>query len=142
MNVHVAGQDRSGDLGADITREAEALAARDDAPEFLKYPHSAVFLNSSRDDAQFIDRLTSLLLAKTGTSARSFWIPRRPGLLGGLMAGLKRALWKVLRYQHERMSFQQNVVNLQISATLEFLREEYLRRIEELEDELRALRQQ
>ena len=84
----MAGQDRSAGLGAEIARDAEVLAARDDAPEFLKYPHSAVFLNSSRDDAQFVDRLTSLLLAKTGTSPRDFWIPRRPGLLGGLMAGL------------------------------------------------------
>jgi hypothetical protein len=40
-----------------------------------------------------------------------FDIPRRPGIFGAMMTGFKKVLWKLLRYQHDRIAFRQNLIN-------------------------------
>jgi hypothetical protein len=139
MKLHVAGRDRSEDLGHQVTGEARRLAARDDAPEFLDYPFSAVSLNSSGSGAEYLDRMLNLLTDKTGVSTEPFYIPRKPGPLGTLAAACKRLLWKVFRYQHDRVVFQQNMINLQLTAAIEFMHKEHSKETAALRERIAEL---
>jgi hypothetical protein len=62
-------------------------------------------------------------------------IARRPGFMGALMQRSRLFLWKLLRYQHNRIVTRQNLVNTQLTATLEFQLEE-IRRLRSRVDEL------
>ena len=69
-----------------------------------------------------------------------FNVPRRKGPAGMLGGWVRALLWRVLRYQHERMALQQNTINELIAAAVEFERQrrrretgELRRRIEQLE---------
>lgn len=140
VKIQVAGTDRSEALSAEVAAEARALAMRDDAPEFLKYPFSAVFLNTSKSGAEYLDRMLSLLTDKTGVSNEPFYVPRKPGLVGNLSAAFKRVLWKLFRYQHDRVAFQQNMINLQLTAAIEFMHAERKKEVAALKREIAALK--
>ena len=139
MRVHLANRDRTADIGRQVTDAAVEMAARKDAPEYLPLPHSAVLLASSENGSVYLDRLVSLLMAKTGASTSDFYIPRRPGFVGVVQARFKALLWRLLRYQHERIALQQNMINFQLAASIEFIREEQRRKIREIEDRIAAL---
>ena len=66
-----------------------------------------------------LDRWLALLRAHGSIRTEDFAIPARPGAAGRVMGGLKRGLWKLLRYQHERTAVQQNAVNFQLALALE-----------------------
>ncbi len=139
MKLTVAGKDRSGDFGQSIADSAKARAKSKDAPEFLTAECSALSLLSAEDDRDFLNRFTQLLLENYGVNTLDFYIPRGPGLRGAIVARCRRLLWKLLRYQQDRIVFQQNVINMQHTAAVEFMQEQHDREIAELRSRISSL---
>lgn len=139
MKIWAAGADRSGDLGQQVEAAAAALANHPGAPPPLETFHSSLILREAVDEADYNRKLVDLLVLKSGGSTADFYIQRRPGLLGAVTAGVRRALWKVLRYQHERVIGQQNAVNTQLTVALQFLHDEYTRELADLRGRVAAL---
>ena len=139
MKIQVANQDRTADLGA-VLRQQAAGRQPVGLPPRLAPQHSALALRDARNTAEFQDLLVNLIRIRRGITTADFPIPRKPGWKGGLLAGIRKFLWKLLRYQHDRMAFQQNVLNELLIGALEFERGQRLaetgalrRRIEALE---------
>ncbi|MGD9611943.1 MAG: hypothetical protein AB7V22_03490 [Kiritimatiellia bacterium] len=138
MHLTVAGKDRSADLGRQVAAAAARLQATASigalAPE-----HSALSLRESSDGADYLRRLVGLLRLRHGLRTTDYYAPRAPGLRGRLSATLKKFLWKLLRYQHDRMAFQQNLVNELAIAALEFQQGHLDGELAELKARLAAL---
>ena len=136
MRLIVAGQDRTADIGAEISRRA---ARHQGALSPWSAQDSALSLKASRDRADYLNRFGKLLRLRYAVSTESFPIPGKPGVAGSLMKKLKGVLWKLFRYQHDRMAFQQNVINELVISGLDFQRETSCQTIRDLEDRIKAL---
>ncbi|MFA5042686.1 MAG: hypothetical protein WC381_07295 [Kiritimatiellia bacterium] len=133
MKLSVAGQDRTQDLGIDLRRRAEAMkrspAGRKLAP--LPPEIGALALARAGSDAEYMERLIRLIGYRDAVDTLDFDIPRKPGLTSLIMPRLKAFLWKLLRYQHDRIVFRQNLINTQLTSALEF---EFAQRRRETDD--------
>ena len=122
MKLSIAGQDRTRDLGQALRQQAEAIecgaASRKLAP--LPSEISALALARAKSDAEYMDHLIRLISYRDAVATLDFDIPRKPGLAGLIMTRLKAFLWKLLRYQHDRIVFRQNLINTQLTSALEF----------------------
>lgn len=119
MNITVAGKDRTGDLGVAVAAEAARLKSAG-AIGALSPQHSALVLKASLDREDYQRRFIGLLQLRHGLRTTDYFIPRGPGLRGKTAVALRSLLWKLLRYQHDRMSFQQNMLNELTFDALEF----------------------
>ncbi|MEI6971337.1 MAG: hypothetical protein WCL44_07430 [bacterium] len=138
MRLIVANTDRSADLGQQVSAAAKTMVAsvpKDELPGVT----GVLSLRSVKTEAEYMDKLTTLLVERSGVAAVDFHVPRKQGVMGAVSAAVKTFLWKVLRYQHDRMAFQQNCVNFQLTASVEFLRAEYERKIKALEQRVAEL---
>ncbi|MBN1674714.1 MAG: hypothetical protein JXR37_26960 [Kiritimatiellae bacterium] len=145
MKLVIAGKDRSADLGPELAAAAAQRAAPELADRLRR--HEAVLgLRSAPSQAAYLETLIDLLRVRHHADTGPFAIPTRPGLAGRVQASVKRFLWKLLRYQHDRMVFQQNAVNTGLTYALELQHELHQRelaaltqRVEEVEGRLREL---
>jgi hypothetical protein len=96
-------------------------------------------LLQARNEEEFLTHLLAKLRTESGLHASALTPPTRPGPLGHLQGAIRRFLWKLLRYQHDHMAFQQSAINSQTAAALEFLRAEYQRDLDRLSQRLAAL---
>lgn len=138
MKITIAGRDRTDDLGPVLRTQAEAMARGDTICQPAKLPDeiSALALSRTTSAEDYLSELTRLLRYREGVDALSFHIPVRPGRCGRLLGRVKQGLWKLLRYQHERMAFRQNLINAQLTSALEF---EIVQRRQETDDLKRRL---
>jgi hypothetical protein len=134
----VAGKDRSGDLGRAVAADAARLQASGDVGA-LSPEHSALVLKAAADRADYLRRYVDLLRQRHGVRTADFYVPRRPGWVGWVAGSVKPLLWKLLRYQHDRIAFQQNAVNELAIDALEFQREELERDLADLKRRMAAL---
>lgn len=140
MKITVAGKDRSGDLGRDVAAVADRLAAAPGGIGTLAPDHTALRLKRSRDFDEYVFHFVELLRMRHGVRTSDYYIPRGPGWRGRIAVAVKTVLWKLLRYQHDRLTLQQNLINeLEINA-VEFQRDrlnqelaDLKRRVAELE---------
>jgi hypothetical protein len=139
MFISVAGKDRTADLGAQLQAAARAVAGRAHAPRQLEDIFTALSLREAKSDVEYLDRLVTLLWHKTGVATVGFYMPRRPGPLGWLTAQVRTLLWKALRYQHDRVAYQQNMINTQFTVALEFLHAHYRQEIAALKQRVAEL---
>jgi len=142
MKLFIAGADRNLDLGLEISEQAGTMVAekkKDELPIFLEHGDSVLSLRAAGSESEYLDKLVTLLLSRAGVGTYDFYVPRKPGLIGNLAAFLKKALWKLLRYQHDRIAFQQNSINIQLTSNAEFMRAEYNRKIMALEKRIAEL---
>jgi len=125
-HIKIAGDDRTQDIlsGADATPPSADPAA---------------LLLQARNEAEYLSQLLSKLRTESGLRTTALNPSTRPGPLGRLQGALRRFLWKLLRYQHDHMAFQQSAINTQTAAALEFLRTEYRRDLDRLAERLDAL---
>jgi hypothetical protein len=131
MKLTINGADRSGELGATPPQPEVAASARR--------------LQQPADEAAYLDELIRQLQQRNVVNLEPFQIPRRSGWLGALTAKVRTKLWRLLRYQHEHVTAQQNDINQLLAAALEFEHRAHQRevaaltkRIEELERKLAA----
>ena len=139
MQVIVAGRDRTAELGPYLKKQAVLMARRPEAPEQFPDNVTALSLREAASDADSLDRLFRLVWQRTGLATADFYVPRRAGIAGRLMAGLRTFLWKVLRYQHDRMAHQQTLVNTQLALTLELMHARHKQEMAELRERLRQI---
>lgn len=90
-------------------------------------------LGETDSEAAFQERFIQYVRIREGVDTNPFRIPRAPGLRGSLAVRLKVFLWRLLRYQHDRIAFRQNLINANLGGALEL--EHHLRSREA--DELR-----
>ncbi len=141
MHLVIAGKDRTADLGAALRRDAEAMArgGRDRTPPRLPPAISALVLRQAGSDAAYLDEFLRLLRYRDGVDTCAFAIPGRPGPLGRLAVAVRRLLWRLLRYQHDRMAFRQNLINSALVSALEFEQSRRRAACDALERRLAAL---
>ena len=122
MKLNVAGQDRTQDLGQAMRQQAAAMERRDarGKPAQLPADISALALARAKSDADYMDHLIRLIRYRDAVDTLDFEIPRKPGLAGLCLKRLKAFLWNLLRYQHDRITFRQNLINTQLTSALEF----------------------
>lgn len=118
MNIRIAGQDCTEALKPQMDAETARMAALGECV-FLPLSISALRLREQKTEEQYLDALTDLVRRRNHIDTRGFLIPRRPGLVGALMQRVRKLLWQLLRYQHERMAYRQNLVNSHLIAVIE-----------------------
>lgn len=111
MKVWVNGRDRTADIGEAICESALAREKRGPVPNKISPDLSAMMLRNAQDDVEYRREFLRLLRYRDNVDTLDFSIPRKPGLLGALSARFKSLLWRMLRYQHDRISFRQNLIN-------------------------------
>lgn len=133
VKILVAGRDRSGDLGEELRRAAEARAAGGPVPRFQDPAYSALTLRAAADERDYLERFQGLLAIHHVVNP-TFPVPRRPGLAGVLAARVRDWIWRQVHYRIARIVTQQNGINEQLVFELA-LQNQALRR------ELAALRE-
>lgn len=133
MQIIVAGNDRTDELGAEIKRSA-AMRRRGREPAFVDPAINSLCLSSASSEEEYLSEFVRLLRHRDAFDAMDIDVPRRRGALGWALAGLKMAMWRLLRHQYARIAFRQNLINRMFTNALEC--ETALR-----ERELRELRQ-
>ncbi len=140
MRLTIAGQDRSSDIGATLERQArrhQGTLSRWSPGD------SALSLKHSRNTLDYLNRYARLMRLRYAVSTESFPVPGKPGAAGSLLRKLKGFLWKLLRYQHDRMAFQQNSINELVISAADFQQARIAdleQRILQLEADLASLR--
>lgn len=134
--IVVAGNDKTSEIGGELTRRA---ARHQGALSPWSAHDSALSLKASRDMADYLDRYSKLMRLRYALSTDSFPVPGQPGLSGSLLKVLKAFLWKLLRYQHDRMAKQQNAINELIISAQDFQNSAFKQRIELLEKRIQEL---
>lgn len=132
MKIVIANQDRTAELEPALRAEADLLLAHPDHVQLPAVLH-ALSLREARGEVDFLERWTAMVRRKCHVDTLKFEIPRRPGLVGGLLQRMRVVLWKALRYQHNRVVSRQNLVNSHLVATLEFQADEISRLRERLD---------
>jgi hypothetical protein len=138
MELLVAGKDRTSDWGAQIAVKATTLKGL----RFLSSHHSALSLKESHDASEYLDRFCDLLRMRHGVNTEDFPIPTRPGLMGSAFRAIKTVLWKLLRYQHDRIAFQQNVINELVITAVNLQQAAIRERLADLEREVETLKKE
>lgn len=136
--INVAGRDRTGELLSRL----DAIASRHPAPPYwdaAAQRRTAPQLAACADEAEYADCLLRLLRNREHLVTADFEVAHRNSTAGRLMARLKSGLWKLLRYQHDYMSGQQNDVNFAMGSALEFEHDLNRRRLQQLEERLATL---
>lgn len=136
MRIIVAGHDKSREIGGELTRRA----ARHQEPlSPWSAADSALSLKASRNMADYLDRFSRLMRLRYALCADPFPIPGQPGLAGTLMKRIKTFLWKLLRYQHDRMANQQNAINELVISAQAFQNADMQQQLKALEQRIQAL---
>ena len=135
MKIIISGRDRTQELGPAIKAEA---AARVSDPQLPPLPEDirATKLVEARDEAAFDEAYLRLVRIRSHVDTRKYVIPHRPGVVGHIQVLVRKFLWRLLRYQHDRFAFRQNLINSQLVSALEFERDEtrsLAKRVAELE---------
>ncbi len=122
MKIMIAGQDCTKELGGEIQERAAALKKLTGraAPPQVSTEIGALALHKASSDADYLNHFARLLRYRDAFDTYDFDIPRRPGLAGAIMAKIKKMLWKLLRYQHDRIAFRQNLINGLFTSAVEF----------------------
>ena len=136
MRIIVAGKDQTSEIGSELTRRA-ARHQGDLSP--WSAADSALSLKASRDMTDYLNRFGKLMRLRYALCTDPFPIPGKPGLTGNLTKKLKTFLWKLLRYQHDRMSHQQNAINELVISAQDFQNSAMQQRLNALEQRIQEL---
>lgn len=132
MKITVANRDRTADLGAAVRTTAQARRQQGPQPISIDPEISALRLRQAASDTEYLEILIRLMRRREDSDTRDFEILRKGGRLGPFVAAAKKFLWKLLRYQHARMAFQQNLFNEMAVSALEYEAVQRRREIESL----------
>lgn len=134
MKITIAGQDCTKELGGEIWQRAAALKKIKGHAASLKISAEigALALHKAASDADYLNHFVRLLRYRDAFDTYDFDIPRKPGVAGAMMARIKKVLWKLLRYQHDRIAFRQNLINGLFTSAVEFEMTERKRTDDEL----------
>ncbi|HMP89831.1 MAG TPA: hypothetical protein PJ991_06505 [Kiritimatiellia bacterium] len=138
VKVTIAGQDQSELFRNEVDARYDALI--NDSRVGVRPGSLDVGLLSDQPNPEAMDRaFVELLRHRSQIDTLPFDFPRKPGRLGKLMFTIRAFLWKLLRYQHDRMSSRQNRVNAWIINHLEAQINAQNEKIEELRKQIERL---
>ncbi len=118
MTIVVAGQ-QAAPLEEQVRRTAADMRRSRRQPQIVSPEIGASALAGADSDAGHHANFLRLLRYRDAVDTLDFDIPRRPGPVGGCWQRAKRLLWKLLRYQHDRIAFRQNLINGLFTQALE-----------------------
>ena len=130
-HIWLAGRDLWPEWRSDLQTRARALR-EDPLLEPLPPSLKATSLGEAPNEQAYLDQAAAMLRRKCHVDTLSYPIPHRRGGLGKLQLAVRKFLWKLLKYQHDRMAFRQNLIHSQIVAQLEYQRDEAKRALAEL----------
>jgi hypothetical protein len=119
MKLTLGSRDVTAELGAEISVIARRRA-EGESPRFHDAGVTALGLRNAQNERQYSEMLLRLVRMRHGATTADFDIPRAPGPIGVILRPIRRFLWKLLRYQHDRMAFQQNLINEMLIHAFEF----------------------
>jgi len=136
MRIVVAGQDKTLEIGGELTRRA---TRHQGALSPWSTEDSALSLKASNDMADYLERYGKLMRLRFALCTNPFPIPGKPGIAGCLTKKLKTFLWKLFRYQHDRMAHQQNAINELVISAQDFQNSAMRERLVALEQRIQEL---
>ncbi len=139
MKIVVAGTDRTAEIGARLQATAGHIAIAPRKPAQIEHAISSLRLADTTSESHYHQEFLRLLRYRDNVDTLPFVIPRKPGLIGGLIAKGKARLWSLLRYQHDRITFRQNLINNLYTSALELEYERRQREIAQLSQRLTEL---
>jgi hypothetical protein len=139
MKIWISNEDVTETLGRDVAVLAQQRSSTT-SPKFHDARVTALSLRESTTEGEYFENFMRLLRLRHGASADAFDIPRKPGPIGAVTQMVRKLLWKIFRYQHDRMTFQQNMINEMLIHALEFEMSERRSRIDALECEVARLK--
>ena len=140
MKLILNGQDRSADLGAALAAAARQRPAGQ-KPYAIAEAINALRLQGTANEAGYADELLRLLRYRDNVDTLPFDVPHKRSRMGALTAKFKGMLWKLLRYQHDRITGRQNLINHLYSSALECEHRQRAQEIRDLQRRLAALEQ-
>ena len=136
MRIVVAGIDKTQELGSELTRRA---ARHQGALSPWSARDSALSLKAACNMTDYLDQYSRLMQLRYALCTDPFPIPGKPGTKGALMKKFKAFLWKLFRYQHDRMAHQQNAINELVISAQAFQNTAFKQRIAALEQRIQTL---
>ncbi len=136
QQIVIGGCDRTAELLEPMAGAVRAMEERKDSV-FLPEHVSALRLACVRSGTELALEYARLIRYSQHVDPGAFCLPPPRGAKGRVMHALRMVLWKVLRYQHERMFFRQNLVNSHLTGLLELQARE-LRLLRSEVDQLRV----
>jgi hypothetical protein len=136
--IRVAGRDAAEELNALFQRELPRMEASHDCV-FLPDHLSARQLSHCSNALEYNQTFSHLLFYRNHVDTQAFHISRRPGPAGWVLAQARKFMWRVLRYQHDRMFFRQNLINSHVTSLLDSQSNSLSREVDELKARLAVL---
>jgi len=135
VKIIIAGTDRTDEMLRAIETRARTFA-----PVSKYSPQdSALALRAAANPDEFAERFHALLRHHRSIKIDCFDIPRRPNAIGPVIYLAKQLMWRLLRYQHDRVAAQQNAINELLTAAMDLHRDATRRKIESLEKRISEL---
>lgn len=110
MRIFIAGEPAE-ELAGQVRQLADKMLHGPRRPLEVSEDIGALALQKAGSDADYQEQFMRLLRYRDAVDTLDFEIPRRAGPAGLIMRPIKRLLWKLLRYQHDRITFRQNLIN-------------------------------
>ncbi len=133
--ILIGGRDQTADFAVPMAAAVQAMEQRKDSV-FLPPHMSALRLREARSGAELVSLYADILRYRHHIDPSALDLPPPRNLRQRAMNLIRRLLWKVLRYQHERMFFRQNLVNSHLTGLLDL----QARELQALRVELAELR--
>ena len=110
MKILINNEDYTEDLKS---RMDAGMREHSDRPFPVEVPAelNALALREAKTEAEYQETFTRLIRYRDNVDTMPFDIPHRGGWRGKCAVWVKRKLWKLLRYQHDRITFRQNLIN-------------------------------
>lgn len=138
MKVFVNNRDRTEKLKERIADGLRSHVKRD-PPNYVPAELNALELRKAGSQTEYLAILTRLIRYRDNVDTVPFDIPHRGGLRGQCSVWIKKRLWNLLRYQLDRITFRQNLINSLYTSALEYEWEERRAEIACLESRIAAL---
>lgn len=122
-------------LRESVTRKMESGAYRELRVALAEKSNLA----NIKDDESFLKFYLECLRNAVAVDINDFEIQERRRLGGGLLVGLKKIIWALLKFYTYRLWSQQNQVNGLLLSAIEGMDDKYRNRIRDLEARLAAL---
>lgn len=92
-----------------------------------------------QSESQFLDYYLKVVQKTWAIDINDFEIPGRSGFAGKIEKGLKKVIWKLLKFYTYRLFSQQREFNSQVAATLQTLQVDFDEKFERLESQISQL---
>lgn len=140
MKVFLRTDEPDSALAEELEAAASAMRASERAPKAYPRKMSAASLGDAQNDQEYLDTLLDLVWQRAEVNPTPTMPPHEGGFLRTTLARLRYLFWRVFRYPFDALTSQQNLINGQLAAAIEFMRaadreeiEKLRARVEELE---------